>query len=133
MSAPLATVKELLMEEEAVDTKPPYWVARPVKAELEEADKPPWTVKLPATEEEAVAIKPPRVSRVNKVVEAEFWTIKAAMSLLAELVAVRRVRMVEEAAVLEVAATVATLKAGYVVEPTTKLSVKVVSWIKVPE
>ncbi len=86
-------------------------MAKPPKAEVEEANNEPLVIrKLPAMEDEALAAKPPVASMVNKVEEAEFWTIKAEAK--AELVAVRKVRMVEEAAVLEVAAIVATEKAG---------------------
>lgn len=114
-------------EDEAAATNPPYKAARPVTAAEEDAVKLPCspTCKLAATVEEAVARNPPTESRVKSVVEAEFCTTSAAMLEAAELVAVRSVKMVEVAAVVEVAARVATENAGYVVEPTTRLSPKV--------
>ena len=101
-------------------------MARPVKAAVEEASREPWeTLKLAATDEEALAAKPPKTSRVNKVVEAKFWTTRAATSPLEELVAVIKVRIVEEAALVEVAAMVATERASGVVVPIESKSVSV--------
>lgn len=90
--AVLPMVKVPLTVEEACETKPPLRVARLPLA----------TVKLPAIDEEAVAAKPPKLSKVKMVVEAEFWTIKALET--AELVAVRKVRIVEVLSRTEVVA-----------------------------
>ena len=51
-------VRSLLMEEEAMDTKPPR-VERPETASVDEAPMAPWTWKLERTDEEAKEVKPP--------------------------------------------------------------------------
>jgi len=78
-----------------------------VIATLEEAEKPPplMTEKLAPTLDEAEAKKPPMLFKLNKVVEAEFCNTKALFDAAAssEVVAVRKVKIVEVADTLEVA------------------------------
>ena len=105
-------------------------MAKPVKAEVEEAAKEPVSAifKLATIVDDPLAVKPPAESKLNSVVEAIFCTAKTVPSVV---VADRRVKSVGAEA-LVVALMVTTDRASYVVEPTDRLSVAVDNLMNLP-